>query len=159
MAKLRRVAPAFGRFLVVGLSGTVVNLTVLWVLVNLGLPQIVASLLAIQVSIINNFILNDRWTFRQHSLESAHSIWARFVRFELVSSMTAALTIGLFSMFNYGLHLHYMLAQLLAIGVATVLNFSVNSWLTWGLFKPSAGVKTVPVPVRFSEVQLSKDLD
>lgn len=124
----------FGRFLLVGLSGTVVNLAVLWLLVTLGLPNFPAALIATEVSIINNFIWNDRWTFRS---QSHHPLAARFFRFQLVTSFTAILTLSLFTFFNSRLHLYYLLAQLTAIGIATILNFVVNSKLTWGKTKPA----------------------
>lgn len=149
MASFRRIIPVFGRFLVVGASGTLVNLATLWALVNAGVPHLLASLLATEVSIITNFILNDNWTFKR---QGELSVLARFIRFQLVTSVTAVLTLGLFALFYNTLHLYYLLAQFLAIGIVTVLNFSVNSKLTWGTLTP----ERLPVPL--SEVHQSTDI-
>ena len=56
----------FLRFAAVGASGVVVNLGALALLTTAGLTPTLASALAIQVSILTNFFLNDFWTFRDH---------------------------------------------------------------------------------------------
>src|SRR3954453_10149928 len=72
------------RFGLVGVSGIVVNSAILWVLVKeFGLPLLPASMLATEVAIISNFLLNDRWTFRHAS--QAHSAVQRFLRFNGVA--------------------------------------------------------------------------
>lgn len=134
--KLNTIAPIFGKFLMVGLSGTVVNLGLLWFLVQLGLNHLVADVLATEVSIINNFIWNELFTFRKQATNEKTALWSRFLRFQCVTSITALLTLGLFSLFFVALHIFYLLAQAAAIGISTIINFCANSWLTWGLFKP-----------------------
>jgi dolichol-phosphate mannosyltransferase len=129
MKQLRQIAPTFGQFLLVGLSGTVVNLLVLWVLVEAGLPHFPAALAATEISILNNFFWNDCWTFRGTACHG--SLLSRLGRFQLVTSFTAALTLGLFWLLYNNLQLHYLLAQFIAIGLATVLNFVINSRVTW----------------------------
>lgn len=131
MKYLRQIAPTFGRFLVVGLSGTVVNLAALWFLVQAGLAPFGAALIATEISIINNFVWNDCWTFRKADFNS--TFLSRFWRFQLVASLTAALTLGLFALLHNGWQLHYLLAQFIAIGLATIINFGINSKLTWKL--------------------------
>ncbi len=128
MSKVLHLAPAFGRFLIVGLSGTLVNLAVLAMLVTLGLPQLLAAVIATEVSIINNFFWNDSWTFKANR---QHSWLGRYIRFQIVASITATLTLGLFAMFTGLWHLHYLLAQFGAIGISTLINFVVNTELTW----------------------------
>lgn len=116
-----------------GLAGTIVNLLSLAGLVRLGLPNLGAALLATEIAIIHNFLWNDKWTFKQNqaSTNGSNSRLARFGRFQLVTTLTGILSLGLFAGLNSGLGWHYLLAQLGAIGVATVLNFGANSKLTW----------------------------
>lgn len=132
--KLKSIAPIFGKFLMVGLSGTVVNLAFLWLFVQMGLNHLVADVLATEISIINNFVWNELFTFRKQSTTEKTALWSRFLRFQCVTSITALLTLGLFSLF-IALHIFYLLAQFIAIGISTMINFGANSWLTWGLFK------------------------
>lgn len=147
MHRMRDLLPTFGRFLLVGLSGTLLNLVVLAALVKLGLVPAIAALLAIEVSIINNFIWNDRWTFKRKGQVSKGLARKRFMRFQLVTALTAGLTFGLFIFFNHFLNWHYLLAQLTAIGIATILNFGVNSKLTWALPPVQPGLE---LPFSFS---------
>ena len=130
ITRFKKIAPTLVQFGLVGLSGTLVNLALLALLVTAGLPHLLAALIATEVSIINNFVWNDRWTFKRAGGQS--SLLDRFKRFQVVSSLTAILTLGLFTLLADGLHWNYLLAQFVAIGIATVVNFSVNSTFTWG---------------------------
>jgi len=140
--KFKNLFLTFGRFLGVGLSGIAVNLAVLWVFVSAAVVPFLASLLATEISIIWNFFLHDYWTFKEKgrdaSRASLSAIFSRFIRFQLVSSLGAGLSIGLFVLFNSGLHLFYVLAQIGAIGLTTIVNFTLNAWLTWEWFKGSS---------------------
>lgn len=136
MVELRQVAATFGRFLTVGLGGTVVNLGSLAGLATLKTPNLLAALIATEIAIIHNFLWNDAWTFKKNQATDNPLLrvkLGRFGRFQLITALTASLSLGLFSVFNAVLGWHYLLAQLAAIGFATVLNFGVNAFLTWGL--------------------------
>ncbi len=158
MTNLKRIAPTFGRFLTVGLSGTIVNLGLLWFLANLGMDHLLAALLATEFSIINNFFWNDRWTFKQEVVGQHRSPLVRFLRFQAVASITAVMTLGLFSLFNQGLKVHYLLSQFCAIGFATLVNFSINGWLTWGLFAP-ARVALASIGGPITNVNIIKEIE
>lgn len=60
-----RALRTFLRFALVGASGTVVNLGVFSAALHANLNKFVASPLAIEVSIIWNFLLNNYWTFKE----------------------------------------------------------------------------------------------
>lgn len=142
-SKFRNLFLTFGRFLGVGLSGTVVNLAVLWVLVEVAVVPFIASLVATEISIIWNFFLHESWTFKNEKARELNSgtrmaLISRFIRFQLVSSLGAVLSLGLFLFFNSGLHIFYVLAQIGAIGLTTIFNFTLNAWLTWDWFKGSS---------------------
>lgn len=66
------------QFLVVGASGTVVNLFVLTVLLSLGLAKSVALAGGIAVSVVTNFLLNRRFTF---SYARDRNPWTQFAGF------------------------------------------------------------------------------
>src|SRR4051794_865111 len=102
MTTLKRIAPTFGRFMAGGFSGTLVNLGLLFVLASLGMDHFLAALLATELSIINNFFWNDLWTFKKEMGRDCSRLM-RFVRFQAFASITAVMTLGLFSLFNQGL--------------------------------------------------------
>src|SRR5216684_1518811 len=77
----RALLARLSKFLVVGGTGVLVNSLVLLLLFQwVHLPLVVASVLAAEVGIVNNFYWNDRWSFgrTQFSL-------SRFAQFNLVS--------------------------------------------------------------------------
>ncbi|MEZ4470682.1 MAG: GtrA family protein [bacterium] len=79
----------FVKFAAVGASGVVVNLGALALFRAFDLKSTVASALAIQVSILSNFIINDRWTFRGH--DGGRSTLHRALRFQAVSLVGAVM--------------------------------------------------------------------
>ncbi len=116
------------KFLVVGGTGVLVNSLALLLLVQWAhLPLVLASALAAELGIVNNFYWNDCWTFRRTQLS-----WSRFARFNLVSLGGLVITTGTLWVLVDHLGLYYLAANLLGITLATAWNFAINSWWTWG---------------------------
>ena len=118
------------RFGLVGLSGVAVNTAVLWALVHGGhLSIVLASVLATETAILNNFLFNDRWTFR--GAGHRRPFGQRLLRFNGVALGGMAITVGLLTtLTTYG-HLNLLFANMLAVGAATSWNYIVNSRWTW----------------------------
>ena len=128
----REFVRRLGRFLVVGASGVVVNNAALFTFYQLlRFPLVIASTVAVILSIINNFVWNDRWTFQQR--HSAHSLAIRrFVRFGAASLGGLVLTtLMLWLLVNY-LGVQYLVANLCAIGAGMACNFIAQSTWTYG---------------------------
>ena len=90
-----------GRYGLVGLSGVLVNLGLLWVLTRwlpVGNPN-AASAVAIEGSILWNFWLHDRWTFHDR-VEATVRVWSRVLRFHTVAAFGAFLQWATFAGFN-----------------------------------------------------------
>jgi putative flippase GtrA len=137
------------KFGLVGASGTVVNLLVLrlgheYLFQSLegqsGMPY--ASLaLAIAVATLNNFTWNRLWTWadRVHAYELAHpgaagksspgTLVQQFGKYTLASWFGIALQYGLTLWLSNWLH--YMLANVIAIVIASVSNFLANDRWTF----------------------------
>jgi len=83
------------RFALVGASGVLVNLGVLHVCAGfLRLPELLASALAVEASILSNFALNDAFTFRG---VGAATPPVRLARYHVVSAVAMALQLGVFA--------------------------------------------------------------
>ncbi len=124
----------FLKFGVVGLSGVVVNLAVLWWLKEqISLPLWQAATLAIEAAILNNFIFNDAWTFQSVSRREPGlaARFARLVRFNLICLVGAAINLGCFLLLTQVFKVHYLAAQLIAIGVSILWNYTLNAVLNW----------------------------
>lgn len=118
------------RFALVGLAGVVINSAILWAVVSFTpLPLLIASGIATEAAIIHNFLLNDRWTFRDRAGSASRMI--RLARFNSVALGGIVITMGLLVTLTSWVGLPLLAANLLAIGGGTIWNYLVNSWWTW----------------------------
>ena len=127
----------FIKFGVVGASGTVINIAVLYAAQEF-LFRFIADFharlnysiaLAITMATLSNFYWNRRLTWRDRKHEVHHS--APFLFFKYV--MAAALSIAVQSLLTkwLALHMHYILANIVAIVLASVCNFVANDRMTF----------------------------
>ncbi|KGF73107.1 sulfonate ABC transporter permease [Neosynechococcus sphagnicola sy1] len=126
----------FLRFGLVGLSGVVVDMVVLYLLHDastLGLGLTRSKILAAEVAIINNFFWNDAWTFADVAQQQRGGVarFRRFLKFNAVCLVGLVLNVLLLNLLFNQLQLHYLLANLIAIAVVTLWNFWVNLKLSW----------------------------
>jgi dolichol-phosphate mannosyltransferase len=126
----------FLRFGLVGLSGVVVDMVILYLLHStLGLPLTRSKIVAAEVAILNNFVWNDAWTFAEVSQQQKG--WSarlkRFVKFNLICLAGLVLNVlvlnGIYNLV-FGQRWPY-LANLLAIAIVTFWNFWLNLKLSW----------------------------
>ena len=128
----------FIKFGLVGASGTVINVLVLYVAQEFLLRRIAdfhtrlnyAIALAITLATINNFYWNRRLTWRDRAHVVHHSALFLFAKYV----MAAGLAIALQSLLTKWLalqHIHYILANLIAIVLASVVSFVANDRLTF----------------------------
>jgi dolichol-phosphate mannosyltransferase len=131
------------KFGVVGLSGILVNEGVLIYLkeyVHLSLPIAhipliglsIASIPAIELSILNNFTWNDVWTFKTDQQHAKSHWWQRLISFQVISIGGAAINFVILIALAGFFGVDYRIADLLGILVAFAWNFWVNRRVTWG---------------------------
>ena len=85
------------RFAAVGATGVAVNLAGLWFLAGvLNLREVLASAIAIEVSITWNFLLNNAFTYGDRNAGAQARPWERLVRYNLVSLVGLAIQLGAF---------------------------------------------------------------
>lgn len=131
----------FVRFGIVGGSGVFVDMAALYVLHDpkrLALPLATAKILAAQLAIFNNFAWNELWTFADRAAPraSAGQRLIRFARFELICLAGLAINLGVLTLLVKRLGLHYLVANAIAIGVATAWNFFINLRFNWSAATP-----------------------
>ncbi|PKL69639.1 MAG: glycosyltransferase family 2 protein [Methanomicrobiales archaeon HGW-Methanomicrobiales-1] len=120
------------KFGLVGISGIVVNMGVLWYLTDfVGFYYLIASLFAIELSIINNFIWNDLWTFKSKAGHELSSRWHRLVAFHVVSAGGLVINMGVLFLLTSVFGVYYLLSNLVGILLGFVWNFMANRRITW----------------------------
>jgi putative flippase GtrA len=110
------------RFGLVGATGVVVNAGIFRLALWLGLEHlsVIAQAIAIEASILSNYALNARFTFRQ--AYSIASLW----QFNLASAGGAALQLGVYALLFHVYHLDKLISDLLAIPFGTAITFGVS---------------------------------
>jgi putative flippase GtrA len=115
------------RFAVVGGGGVLVNTVALYALYHwAGLPLLVASSIAVELAVVHNYLLNDRWTFAAPAPSAR-----RFVKFNV--SILGGLAVDVlivWSLVRAGMHL--LLANCFGIGAAFAVNFATSTGWVWG---------------------------
>ena len=120
----------FMKYSLVGVSGVFVNLGLYLFLTRYyEISEVVAPLIAIESALISNFILNNFWTFGKRITQSR--IRVKFVKFHLVSGFSALINYSAFLTLFLVFGLYDILANLIGIGLAAIVNYLINSNWTW----------------------------
>ncbi len=128
VASTATVSRRFQKFLLVGAIGLGVNQSLLFALVGFaGVPVAMASPVAILVSMIVTFSLNERWTWHDRG---TGPVFQRALLYGSINSGGLLINwITLVSLDRMGLN--YLVANLIGAGIAAIWNFSLNHALTW----------------------------
>jgi putative flippase GtrA len=131
------------RFGTVGFSGTLINLTALYLNQEFLLRWVesietrlsLSLATAIFLATLNNFVWNRGWTWQDRKEETGHGFLFQMGQYFLASGFAIGIqylcTMALSKM------VYYMLANLLSIGMAALLNYFVNDLWTFAARKKS----------------------
>jgi putative flippase GtrA len=112
----------FVKFGIVGVSNTLLTLVVYTVLLKVfGVWYLAASAIGFVVGAINGFLLNRRWTFREHVGDALTP-----VRWGVVQTCGLGIDELLLYVFVHDAGLDKLVAQVCATAVVTVTTFFVN---------------------------------
>ncbi len=134
--KLRVPVKRFLKFGLVGFSGVFVDMTIFYLLsdnASLGWGLTRSKMIAAEVAVLNNFLWNDLWTFRDIAQQQIG--WKkrikRFVKFNLICLLGIGLNLIILNVLvNYfGVNKYW--ANLIAIAIVTIWNFWFNLKLSW----------------------------
>ena len=118
------------RFGLVGVTGVLVNTTLLYLLTEIGgMNYVMAGVFATEVAIINNFSLNDRWTFGD--VRPLNPWYRRALRYNSVALFGLFVSVVVLAGLTYLVGMHYLLANLFAIGAGTLSNYTGSYYFTW----------------------------
>jgi putative flippase GtrA len=128
VARAAAISQRFQKFLLVGAIGLAVNQGVLFALVGLaGVSVVVASPVAILLSMLVTFTLNERWTW--HDRGRGRIINRALLYGSINSGGLLINWLILVTLHDRGWN--YLFANLVGAGIAAVWNFSLNHALTW----------------------------
>lgn len=115
----------FVQFGLVGVSNTLIAFAVYTLLLKVfGVWYVAASGIGFAVGAVNGFLLNRRWTFREHVGDALTP-----VRWAIVQTCGLGLNLALVYLFVDGAGLDKLVGQIPATAIVTVLTFAANrSW-------------------------------
>lgn len=122
------------RFAISGMSGVLVNMTILYLLREyLGLGLTRSAIIAGELAIINNFYWNDRWTFRDISAKQKGKgkKFKRLLKFNLICFSGLMLNVLIINLLYNLFYFNEYLANIMAIALVTFWNFWFNLKLNW----------------------------
>ena len=123
------LAQRFQKFLVVGAFGLAVNQGMLFFLAGLAsVPLDLASPIAIAISMVVTFLLNEAWTWHDRG---SGRILNRALLYGTINSGGLLINWGVLLYLEREAGMHYLLANLVGAAIAAVWNFLLNHLITW----------------------------
>ncbi len=120
----------FLKFSVVGATGVAVNLGSFTILMALGLNKFIASPVAIELSIISNFLFNNFWTFSDRGGNG--KIHGRVLKFHIISAIALVVSYSTFLLLSMadptGIP---QIHQAIGIVPAALINYFLNAYWTF----------------------------
>ena len=148
-------------FNAVGAMGVAVQLLSLMIVTGwVGFGYLIGTVLAVEVSVLHNFLWHERWTWGDRRSTCRLELFKRLLRFNLANGAFSVIGNVLAMRFLVGdLAIHYLLANLIAIAACSILNFFASHWFVFHskqqampvLFLVGA-LSTVP-PLRAAELR------
>jgi putative flippase GtrA len=113
------------KFHMVGLMGMVVQLCALPILkTGFGLDYLPATALAVEAAVLHNFAWHERFTWKDRCSVRVNEVAHRLVRFNLTTGMISIVGNILIMRYLVGHQkMPYLLANVIAIGGCSILNF------------------------------------
>ncbi len=121
----------FIKFNIIGLTGVFVNQGLLIFLTSLGLHYLYAGLIAVETSIISNFLLNDLWTFRDRR---SGCMLKRLVKFNILMLVGLAINLLILYALTDLASLHYTISNIFGIGIASIARYKMS--IRWAWLRP-----------------------
>ncbi|MGI6879075.1 glycosyltransferase [Microbacterium sp. gxy059] len=117
-------------FALIGALGAVANIGIVWALTSLGVGYIAAAVVGAEATIIGNFLLIERFVFRDMR-EQARGFGGRFAHSFLFNNVEAAVRIPVMALMVETWHVSSVLATAVTLAVAFVARFTFHSLVVY----------------------------
>lgn len=115
------------RYLIAGVTGTVVNVALLYVFTDVfHIWYLLSAVLSFSLSVLVSFVLQKFWTFQDPSKESVHHQVMYYAAVSLTNlALNTAILYGLVDFF----HVHYLVGQVIASGIIACESYVVYHYI------------------------------
>ncbi|MCG1003529.1 MULTISPECIES: GtrA family protein [Halobacterium] len=121
------------RFVAVGAFTAGVQMVLLWLFVDIGrLNYLVGAIIAIEITIVLSYILNNAWTFRKYRNTGTVDYLVGLLKTNVIRGSAIPIQVGvLFALVEWRA-LPYLLANAFAILVSGLYRYVLDAKWTWG---------------------------
>ena len=117
----------FSRFLIVGISNTIITLTIIFLLLNVfNIDYRISNIIGYFVGLINSFIWNKRWTFK-----SKNKFQKELLPFFVMFLISYSINLGIVILSAEILLINKNICQIIGIFFYTVTNYIGNKFWTF----------------------------
>jgi dolichol-phosphate mannosyltransferase len=117
-------------FALIGALGAVANIGIMAGLTRLGMPYVWAAIIAAELTIVGNFLLQERFVFRE-MLGNASARWLRFAKSFTFNNAEALIRIPVLALLVETWHISSVLAATITLAVAFVARFAFHSLVVY----------------------------
>jgi len=127
------IAPQLRKFVAVGAIAAGLQLVLLWLFVDrVGLHYLLGAVVAIECTIVFQYVLNNRWTFRSDRNTGTREFLVGLAQTNVVRGTAIPIQIGvLFALVQYQ-GVPYLLANAAGIVVSGIYRYVFDARWTWG---------------------------
>lgn len=127
----RLVHGTFGKFLVVGGMGFVINSLILELFVWSGFHPVSGSMVGAELAIVSNFFINNAWTFRHRKITGLRKI-RKFLQFNVTSFGALLIQAGIVA---FGTNISgvdsYRIYYIMGVGLGLLWNYFMYKKVIW----------------------------
>lgn len=121
---------SFIKFGLVGVSNTLVNWIIFFILNSIGVYYITSNIIAYLIATVNSYFWNSKWVFKYKKEESIRTS-LKFILLNLIGLVLNSIILYLLvDLFNY----NKMISLIIATGIIMIINYFINK--VW-VFKES----------------------
>ncbi|GAA0538686.1 GtrA family protein [Halorubrum ejinorense] len=127
------IAVQMRRFVVVGALTAGLQLALLWLFVDyVGLNYLVGAAIAIEITIICSYVLNNAWTFRARQNTGFSEYLTGLLKTNLVRGTAIPIQLGVLAVLVEWAGVPYLIANVPAILISGLYRFVLDAKWTWG---------------------------
>lgn len=154
---MKTTGPQLIKFGIIGAGNTIFCFGLIFILKEFaGLDYRLANAISYAIGISISFFLNKFWTFKAKG-----TFWAEALLFILVCVIAYFIQFSFLIFFKEALHLHFYLAQLMAMGFYTLSNFLGHKYFTFpdadAKNSISLGLRKIPFVALFQDKYRARD--
>jgi len=126
------LAAQLRRFVAVGVLAAGLQLSLLWLFVDVGgLHYLLGALISIELTIVFSYVLNNAWTFRSSRHTGTEYLYG-LLKTNVVRGTAIPIQVGVLYAFVEWLSLYYLVANAVAILISGVYRYVLDAKWTWG---------------------------